>query len=380
MKYQIIDAETHESKASGLVQRIGQASGDLTHVNDGVETVREGWYPNHTVAFSAVAAAFEEFGPGLEDVVAMGHRVVHGGDSFRDSVRIDQTVVEELKRLAPLAPLHNPPAIAGIRAAMDLMPEIPHVAIFDTAFFGTLPPAAYTYAIDKELAEQHGIRKYGFHGTSHGYVSAKAAEFLGREGDDDLRVIVCHLGNGASISAVHGGRAVETSMGLTPLEGLVMGTRSGDVDPGLQKFLSSHGMGPDEIDTLLNKKSGMLGLCGLTDMRDVAAAVAEGNEDAKLAIDVYVHRLVTYIGSYWALLGGLDALVFTAGIGENSAEIRELTLRRLAHFGIDLDREANQTRSKQARSISTADSKVAALVIPTNEELAMAQETMAIIG
>lgn len=380
MKYQIIDAATHDSLASGLVQRIGQASGDLTHVVGDVETVREGWYPNHTVAFSAVVAAFEEFGPGLQGLMAMGHRVVHGGDSFCDSVQINKEVVDELKRLAPLAPLHNPPAIAGIRAAMDLMPEIPHVAIFDTAFFATLPAEAYTYAIDQELAAEHGIRKYGFHGTSHSYVSGQAAEFLDRAEDTDLRVIVCHLGNGASISAVHGGNAVETSMGLTPLQGLVMGTRSGDVDPGLQKFLSTHGMMPDEIDNMLNKKSGMLGLCGLTDMRDVEKAVSEGDEAAKLATDVYVHRLVGYIGSYWALLGGLDALVFTAGVGENASVIRKAVVERLSHFGLQLDTEANDTRSKQQRRISTPDSAVEVLVIPTNEELAMAQETLAVIG
>ncbi|CAL8972087.1 Acetate kinase [Tessaracoccus sp. O5.2] len=380
MKYQVIDAETHESHASGLVERIGQASGELKHRHGDEETVREGWFPNHTVAFGAVVAAFEEFGPGLQGVVAVGHRVVHGGDRFREAVRIDADVIAELKRLSQLAPLHNPPALAGIRAAMDLLPEIPHVGIFDTAFFTTLPPEAYTYAIDQELAKEHGIRKYGFHGTSHAYVSEKAADYLGRQGDPDLKVIVCHLGNGASISAVHGGTAVETSMGLTPLQGLVMGTRSGDVDPGLHKFLSSHGMTPDEVDTLLNKQSGMLGLCGYTDMRDVGAQIEAGNEAAILARDVYVHRLVFYIGAYMALLGGLDALVFTAGVGENAAHIRGPVVERLAGMGLTLDPAANEVRSREAREISTPDSAVKVLVIPTNEELAMARQTVEIIG
>ncbi len=379
MKYQVIDAETQESSASGLVERIGQASGELKHNNNGEETVREGWFPNHTVAFGAVVAAFEEFGPGLQSIVAMGHRVVHGGDRFLESVRIDDEVVSELKRLAPLAPLHNPPAIAGIRAAMDLLPDIPHVGIFDTAFFTTLPAEAYTYAIDQELAKEHGIRKYGFHGTSHQYVSGKAAEYLDRVGDPDLRVIVCHLGNGASISAVHGGKAIETSMGLTPLQGLVMGTRSGDVDPGLHKFLSSHGMTFDEVDTMLNKRSGMLGLCGFTDMRDVATEIEKGNEEAQLARDVYVHRLVFYIGAYMALLGGVDALVFTAGVGENAAHIRGPVVERLKGMGFELDADKNAERSREPREISTSDSRVKVLVIPTNEELAMAQETLALI-
>ncbi len=380
MKYQVIDAETHESRASGLVDRIGQASGELKHRVGTEVTIREGWFPNHTVAFGAVVAAFEEFGPGLQDVVAVGHRMVHGGERFRESVLIDDEVVAELKRLAPLAPLHNPPGIAGIRAAKDLLPSIPHVGIFDTAFFTTLPPEAYTYAIDQELAKEHGIRKYGFHGTSHSFVSARAAEFLDRVGDPDLKVIVCHLGNGASISAIKGGKAVETSMGLTPLAGLVMGTRSGDVDPGLPKFLSSHGMTPDEVDTLLNKKSGMLGLCGYTDMRDVGAQIEAGNQDAVLARDVYVHRLVSYIGSYLAILGGADALVFTAGVGENAAHIRGPVIERLEGIGFKLDADANQERSSEARVISAPDSAVKVLVIPTNEELAMARETVEVIG
>ena len=291
-----------------------------------------------------------------------------------------EAVIEELRKLSTLAPLHNPPAIAGIQAAQEVLPNVPHVAIFDTAFFSTLPAEAYTYAIDSEVTEKYGIRKYGFHGTSHRYVSRKAAEFLGRP-IEDLKLIVCHLGNGASISAVDGGVAVETSMGLTPLQGLVMGTRSGDVDPGLHTFLVREGgWDINDVDTMLNKRSGMLGLCGYTDMRDVEAQNDAGNERTKLALDIYVHRLVSYIGSYYAVLGGLDAIVFTAGVGENASPVRAAVLNRLKHFGVTLDDAVNAVRSKQPRAISTPESAVAALVIPTNEELAMAQETLAIIS
>ncbi len=321
---------------------------------------------------------FHQHGPALEDVIAVGHRTVHGGDTFQQSVRINDAVIEKLHELSDLAPLHNPPAIAGIRAAMRVLPEVPHVAIFDTAFFATLPPEAYTYALDRDVMREYGIRKYGFHGTSHQYVSQKAAEFLGRP-LDELKTIVCHLGNGASISAVDGGVAIDTSMGMTPLAGLVMGTRSGDVDPGLHRFLGSKGMTLTEIDAFLNKQSGMLGLCGYTDMRDVGTEIADGNEEATLARDVYVYRLVSYIGSYIAVLGGVDALCFTAGVGENAAHIRGPVIERLTALGFELDGAANEKRSKESREISTPASKVRVLVIPTNEELAMARETLAVV-
>ena len=262
---------------------------------------------------------------------------------------------------------------------MALLPDVPHVCIFDTAFFSTLPPEAYTYAIDHEVAEKFGIRRYGFHGTSHSYVSKKAAEFLGRP-IEELKLIICHLGNGASISAVAGGVAVDTSMGLTPLEGLVMGTRSGNIDPGLFTFLGDKGYSPEEIDDLLNKKSGMGGLCGFTDMRDVDDQIDAGNEQAKLAMDVYIHRLISYIGAYIAVLGGVDALVFTAGIGENASTVRGGAIRRLRNLGFILDEEANAVRAKEPRTISTPDSPVKVLVVPTNEELAMAQDTLRVIG
>ncbi len=379
IKYQLLHTDTEEPTAVGIVQRVGQGASTLDHETGGQEFHLEQDFANHTEAVAAVVSMFHEHGPSLDDVIAVGHRTVHGGDAFKESVLIDEAVIATLNELSDLAPLHNPPAIAGIEAAMRVLPDVPHVAIFDTAFFSTLPPEAYTYAIDREVMREYGIRKYGFHGTSHQYVSQQAAEFLDRP-LKDLKTIVCHLGNGASISAVDGGVAVETSMGLTPLEGLVMGTRSGDVDPGLHKFLGSKGMTLAEIDTFLNKQSGMLGLCGFTDMRDVATEIASGNEDAKLALAVYVHRLVSYIGSYIAVLGGVDALCFTAGVGENAAHVRGPVIERLRGLGFELDVEANQRRSKESREISTADSKVRVLVIPTNEELAMARETLKVIG
>jgi acetate kinase len=305
---------------------------------------------------------------------------VHGGAEFNSTTLIDDEMLEHLRKLSPLAPLHNPPAIAGIEAARRVLPDVPHVAIFDTAFFATLPPEAYTYAVPRELAAEHGIRKYGFHGTSHSYVSRKVADVLGKP-YDSFNQIVCHLGNGASISAVDHGVAVEASMGLTPLAGLVMGTRSGDVDPGLHAFLARQvGMSIDDIDTTLNKKSGMLGLCGATDFRDINELVGDGDEAATLALAVYTHRLLSYIGSYIAILGGVEAITFTAGVGENNPLLRAAIAKRLAFLGVTLDDTVNDTRSKEPRVISTPESSIAILVVPTNEELAMARETKAAIG
>lgn len=379
IKYQLLDPGVGSPEAVGIVQRIGLDMGTITHEVGDDEIHEERAFADHTEGVAAVVKMFEDHGPSLEGVVAVGHRTVHGGSTFVESTLIDDVVVDKLVELSDLAPLHNPPGIAGINAAKAVLPEVPHVAIFDTAFFSTLPPAAYTYAIDHDTAQRLNVRKYGFHGTSHSYVSKKAAEFLGKP-LEELKTIVCHLGNGASISAVDGGVAVDTSMGLTPLQGLVMGTRSGDVDPGLHKYLVGSGMSIDEVDTLLNKKSGMGGLCGHTDMRDVQAAIEAGDEQAKLALDVYVHRMVSYIGSYIAILGGVDALVFTAGVGENAGHVRGPVIRRLQGLGFELDEDANAKRSKEPREISTPDSKVRVLVVPTNEELAMAQETLAVIS
>jgi len=374
VKYQVIDADDERMLATGLIQRIGQELGSIEHHVGGEEYTAEEEYSNHTDALHAMVAMFEAHGPALSDVVAVGHRTVHGGDKLTRTTIIDEDVIHTVEELAHLAPLHNPPGIAGIRAARRSLPDVPHVAIFDTAFFSHLPAESYTYAIPTDVAEQFSIRKYGCHGTSHNYVSHKAAEFLGKP-YEEVTQIVCHLGNGASISAIKGGVAVDTSMGLTPLQGLVMGTRSGDVDPGMIAYLHREGgMSTDAIDTLLNKKSGMLGLCGRSDFRDIASAIEHGDERAKVAFDVYIHRLLHYIGAYMAVLGGLDVLTFTAGVGENAANVRAAVGERLAGLGFHLDAERNAVRSKQPRESSTADSPVTILVVPTNEELQMARE------
>lgn len=380
IKYKVIDADSEVVVASGIIQRIGEESGTLDHKLDGETVHVDRGFPNHARALSYLVRVFNAHGPDLDTIKAVGHRTVHGGEAFRSTVVIDDAVIAKLRELSPLAPLHNPPGIAGIEAAREVLPDVPHVAIFDTAFFATLPAEAYTYAIPADLAREHGIRKYGFHGTSHSYVSKLAAEFLGR-GYDEVKQIVCHLGNGASISAIDKGVAVETSMGLTPLAGLVMGTRSGDVDPGLHAFLGRElGMDLGDVDNLLNKKSGMLGLAGVTDFRDLQELIEDGDESATLALDVYCHRLISFIGAYIAILGGVDVISFTAGVGENDSVVRAKVIRRLAGLGALLDEDANQSRSRETRIISTTDSPITVLVVPTNEELAMARETKAAIS
>ncbi|MGC4154234.1 MAG: acetate kinase [Propionicimonas sp.] len=380
IKYQVIDADSEEVMASGIIQRIGEESGSLDHKLPGETVHVDRGFPNHDRALSYLVRVFEAHGPDLALIEAVGHRTVHGGSKFAHTTVIDDAMIETLQELSPLAPLHNPPGIAGIEAARRALPDIPHVAIFDTAFFSTLPAEAYTYAIPAELAAEHGIRKYGFHGTSHSYVSRKVAEVLGRP-YEELNQIVCHLGNGASVSAVRGGVAVEASMGLTPLAGLVMGTRSGDVDPGLHAFLGRElGMSLDQVDTLLNKKSGMLGLAGVTDFRDLNELIGEGDEQAQLALDVYCHRLLSYIGAFQAVLGRVDALTFTAGVGENDPLVRATVVRRLEELGFWLDEEANAVRAREPLVVSRPGSPVAVLVVPTNEELAMARETIAALS
>nr|NLI50453.1 acetate kinase [Propionibacterium sp.] len=379
IKYQVIDAEDESVLATGLIERIGEPVSAIKHKTQGETFTADEPYPDHTAALRALVAMFDAHGPRLANVKAVGHRTVHGGSRFDRTVRIDDDVIQALVDLSPLAPLHNPPGIAGIRAAQEALPNVPHFAIFDTAFFAHLPAEAYTYAIDKATAERLSIRRYGFHGTSHNFVSQRMAHFLGRH-RTDLNMIVCHLGNGASVSAIKNGIPIETSMGLTPLQGLVMGTRSGDIDPGIVAYLHRSGMEVAEIDALLNKKSGMLGLCGKNDFRDIAAAVEAGDADAKLAFDVYIHRLVFYIGGYMALLGGVDAIAFTAGVGENDQGVRAAVCERLAGLGFHLDPERNALRTGRAHIISTDDSPVTICVVPTNEELQMAREVNEAMG
>ncbi|WP_394550915.1 acetate/propionate family kinase [Agromyces sp. MMS24-JH15] len=389
-KYQLIDVDASRTLASGLVERIGEAEGRAVHkvpqdAPGGAstsESERTLPIPDHTAGFGVMLEAFAEHGPSLEEVppVAVGHRVVQGGARFFEPTVITDLVKINIDELSSLAPLHNPANLQGIVAAQAAFPDVPHVAVFDTAFHQTMPPSAYTYAIDRELAEKHRVRRYGFHGTSHRFVSRAAAEFLGRP-VEELRQIVLHLGNGASACAVDGGRSVETSMGMTPLEGLVMGTRSGDIDPAVLLHLQRRaGLSADDIDDLLNKRSGMLGLTGRGDLRDIEDASEAGDETADFALSVYAHRIRSYIGAYAAQLGGVDVISFTAGVGENSPDIRGRALAGLEWFGIELDPERNAPRSRVARRISTDASRVEVLVVPTNEELEIARQTVEVVA
>jgi acetate kinase len=384
-KYQLIDVEERTALASGVVERIGGGMGRVKHTDETADAAweREVAIPDHTAGFAEMIASFEEHGPSLEDnrPVAVGHRVVHGGRRFFEPTVITDLVKINIEDLSDLAPLHNPAAVQGIDAAQKVFGDLPHVAVFDTAFHQTLSPAAYTYAIDRELAAKHRIRRYGFHGTSHKYVSEHVAEFLGRP-LEDLRQIVLHLGNGASVTAIEGGRSVETSMGMTPLEGLVMGSRSGDLDPAvLLHLMRRAGMSADQLDDLLNKRSGVLGLSGVSDMRDLGERATAGDETARAALDVYVHRLRHYIGAYYVQLGRVDSIAFTAGIGENDARIRAESLAGLERLGIRIDDERNASVVRGAISvISTDDSEVTVLVVPTNEELEIAIQTLSAVS
>ena len=382
IKYQLVDADTGESLASGLVERIGQESSHLKHEAPGGTFELDEPVEDHEAGMARVLAMFAEHGPALlaEALQAVGHRVVQGGNVFAGPAVIDDAVLKQISDLSPLAPLHNPAHVAGIVAARHAFPTVPHVAVFDTSFHQTLPPAAYTYAIDRELAARFSIRRYGAHGTSHRYVARTTAEFLGRD-EAELNIIVLHLGNGASATAVRGGKSVETSMGLTPLEGLVMGTRSGDIDPAVLFHLSRvAGMSTDELDDLLNRRSGMLGLSGYTDMRDVHDAVAAGDGNARTALEVYFHRIKGYVGNYYAQLGHVDAIAFTAGIGENDDIVRLGSLSGLERLGIRVDPARNAGRKKQITVISPDDSEVTVLVVPTNEELEIARQSLAALA
>ncbi|MFF3553347.1 acetate kinase [Streptomyces tsukubensis] len=386
VKYQLLDMRNAARLAVGLVERIGERSSRLVHTPlvDGGAGLRERTGPiaDHEAALKAVAEELAADGLGLDspELAAIGHRVVHGGLRFSEPTVVDDEVLAEIERLVPVAPLHNPANITGIRTARALRPDLPQVAVFDTAFHTTMPESAARYAIDVETADAHRIRRYGFHGTSHAYVSRETAKLLGKA-PEDVNVIVLHLGNGASASAVAGGRCVDTSMGLTPLEGLVMGTRSGDVDPAVTFHLRRvAGMSTDEIDTLLNKKSGLVGLCGDNDMREIRRRIDEGDEQAQLAFDIYIHRLKKYIGGYYAVLGRVDAVVFTAGVGENAAPVRAAAVAGLEELGLALDSGLNEERSPHARIVSPPYARVAVAVVPTDEELEIARQAFALVS
>ncbi|MFF8017370.1 acetate/propionate family kinase [Streptomyces sp. NPDC007929] len=382
VKYQLLDMRDSSRLAVGLVERIGEQTSRLKHTPAGGESrERGGAIADHDAALKAVAEELAKDGLGLDspELAAIGHRVVHGGKFFTEPTVVDDAVLAEIERLIPVAPLHNPANLTGIRTARALRPDLPQVAVFDTAFHTTMPESAARYAIDVKTADEHRIRRYGFHGTSHAYVSRATAALLGRD-PSETNVIVLHLGNGASASAVRGGRCVDTSMGLTPLEGLVMGTRSGDMDPAvIFHLMRVGGMSADEIDSLLNKKSGLIGLCGDNDMREIRRRVDEGDEQAELAFDIYIHRLKKYIGAYYAVLGRVDAVAFTAGVGENAAPVRAAALAGLEELGLAVDGERNAVRADEARLISPEGARVAVAVVPTDEELEIASQTYALV-
>ncbi|MFF5755003.1 acetate kinase [Streptomyces longwoodensis] len=385
LKYQLLDMRDSSRLAAGLVERIGEQTSRLKHTPlaaGGDAREADGPIADHDAALKAVAQELARDGLGLDspDLAAIGHRVVHGGMFFTEPTVIDDAVIAEIERLIPVAPLHNPANLTGIRTARALRPDLPQVAVFDTAFHTTMPESAARYAIDPRIADRHRIRRYGFHGTSHAYVSRATAELLGKA-PEDVNVIVLHLGNGASASAVRGGRCVDTSMGLTPLEGLVMGTRSGDMDPAVIFHLARvGGMSMDEIDTLLNKRSGLFGLCGDNDMREIRRRIDEGDEAAALAFDIYVHRLKKYIGAYYAVLGTVDAVAFTAGVGENAAPVREAAVAGLEGLGLAVDAGRNAVRGDRPRIVSPDAARVAVAVVPTDEELEIATQTYALVG
>lgn len=380
LKYQLINMKEEKVYAKGICDRIGINGSVLKHTPNGNDTVvKEVSMVNHKDAVREVLSALthEEYGviQSMEEIAAVGHRVVHGGEKFSGSVIIDDEVIKAIEECSDLAPLHNPPNLIGIEACRNLMPNTPMVAVFDTAFHQTMPSRAYLYAIPYELYEEHKIRRYGFHGTSHKYVAYRAAELLNKP-IEELKIVTCHLGNGASICAVKGGNSIDTSMGFTPLAGLVMGTRCGDIDPAIVGFLmDKEHISSEEVDNILNKKSGILGLSGVSsDFRDIEDAIAKGNKRAEMAMDVFVYTVAKYIGSYAAAMNGLDAIVFTAGLGENNSEVRRDVCKYLDFLGVSIDEERNKCRGIE-RDFTAQGARVHTLVIPTNEELMIARET-----
>lgn len=385
VKYKLIESENGNVLAEGGVEKIGLPDSFLKFKRtDGSKETITVSMPDHKEAVKNVLNILTDPKEGViksyEEIDAVGHRVVHGMEKFNKSMLITPEVIEKVKECYPVAPLHNPANITGIEAVTELIPGVPQVGVFDTAFHQTMPAKAFMYALPYEDYEKFGVRRYGFHGTSHRYVSRRACEFLG-EPYEKQRIITCHIGNGGSITAVKDGISVDTSMGLTPTEGLVMGTRVGDVDPGALTYLMKcEGLDADGLTNVINKKSGVFGISGISsDMRDIEDAIAAGNERAKLAMDMYEYRILKYIGAYTAVLGGVDVIVFTAGVGENSPELREAICEKLAYMGITLDKEANRSRGKEVE-ISGKDSKVKVVVIPTDEELVIAQDTAMIVG
>ena len=384
LKYQLIDMDGEKVLCKGLCERIGMESSMITHEANGHKATTPAIFPTHTEAFTEVVKKMTT-GEGkcindVSEIDAIGHRVVHGGEKFKSSCLITDEVIETLRELSPLAPLHNPAGILGIEAARKVFGNIPMVAVFDTAFHSTMPPKAYMYAIPYEYYEKYGVRRYGFHGTSHKYVSQRAAAMLGKP-IEELKLISCHMGNGSSICAIDGGKCVDTSMGFTPLVGLPMGTRCGDLDAGVIQFImNKYGISIDEMLNILNKKSGVLGVSGVSsDFRDLDSAAAEGNDRAQLALDMFHYWVAKVVGSYVAAMNGVDAIIFTAGVGENSKSSRTAIAEYFGYLGVKIDEAANSKRGEDIM-ISTPDSKVKVFVIPTNEELVIARDTKAICG
>lgn len=384
LKYQLINSDSEAVLAKGLCERIGIDGSVLTHTPAGKDKVRiETPMPNHTVAVQLVIDALTNAEHGviksLDEIGAVGHRVVHGGEKFASSVVITDEVMKAIEECNDLAPLHNPANLIGINSCKEIMPNVPMVAVFDTAFHQTMPEKAYLYGLPYEYYEKYKVRRYGFHGTSHDYVSTRAAQLLGKK-REELKIIVCHLGNGASVSAVDHGKCVDTSMGLTPLEGLIMGTRSGDMDPAICDFIcQKEGLTSAEMNTVLNKKSGVLGMSGISsDFRDVEAAANEGNHQAAAALDAFYYRVAKYIGAYTAAMNGVDAIAFTAGVGENNIGGRAEICKYLGYLGTEIDSDKNNVRGEE-RIISKDGSKVTLMAIPTNEELAIARQTLELV-
>ena len=384
LKYQLIDMDNEVTIAQGLIERIGIEGGKLTQKVNGVKRVIQSELKDHLDAVAMMIQALTDKDHGviasMDEVGAVGHRVVQGGELFTASAVINDEVIAAIEKNVQLAPLHNPANLMGIYACQKIMPNTPMVAVFDTAFHQTMPPKSYLYGVPMEYYERLRVRRYGFHGTSHRYVSQRAAEILGRP-IEELRLVTCHLGNGSSMAAVQFGKSVDTSMGMTPLEGVIMGTRSGNVDPAVLQFIMNHeNLDINEMLDILNKKSGFLGISGISsDMRDVEEAAAKGDRNSQISIDMLYQGIKKYIAAYAAVMGGVDAVIFTAGIGENGWELREGVLENMEFLGIKFDKEKNKVRGKEIE-ISTPDSKVKVLVVPTNEEIVIARDTLELVG